>query len=277
MNKKEESERHDIFDYLDYKMYIQNFSQRLPARGHGFRSRMAEAAGCRVAFVSQVLNGDLHFSLEQAEALNPLLGHSSEESDFFILLIQLERAGTHALKARLRQQINRILERRLTLKNRVDIKAELDPITQATYYSSWHYAAVHILVTIQEYCTKEAVASRLRLPLEKVSSIVEFLRSVDLVRFEKGRIVPGVPRIFLGSDSPMISRHHSNWRVRAIESLDRNEGSDVHLSTLVSFSKADLLRLKEQIIKGIERARAIARESSPEEEVYCFNVDFFRI
>jgi uncharacterized protein (TIGR02147 family) len=269
--------KNDIFDYSDYKDYLRDFAKRLPARGHGFRSRMAEAAGCRVAFVSQVLNGDLHFSLEQAEGLNPLLGHSTEESDFFLLLIQHGRAGSRALRARIQTQIDRVHQKRLVLKDRVDIKEALDPTAQATYYSSWHYAAIHILITIEGCRTKEAIASYLRLPPEKVSEVLEFLRAVGLVRVEKGQIMPGVSRIFLGNDSPMISRHHSNWRVRAIESLDRNLGSDVHLSTLLSFSKQDVLRMKEQIVKGIEQTRAIARESSPEEELYCFCVDFFKL
>jgi len=52
----------------------------------------------RVAFVSQILNEVSIFSLEQAEGLNSLLGHSADESDFFLLLVQCGRAGTHALR-----------------------------------------------------------------------------------------------------------------------------------------------------------------------------------
>jgi len=271
------TEKNEVFDYADYKDYLRDYALRLPARGHGFRSRMAEAAGCRVAFVSQVLNGDLHFNPEQAENLNPLLGHSAEESDFFLLLIQHGRAGTHALRTRIQSQIDRALQKRLVLKDRVDIKAGLDPVAQATYYSSWHFAAIHILVTIEGCRTKDAIADHLRLPMEKVSQVLEFLRASGLVRIEKGQILPGVSRIFLGSDSPMISRHHANWRVRAIESLDRTLDTDIHLSTLLSVAKKDVLKMKEQIIKGIEQTRGIARDSTPEEELYCFNLDFFKV
>jgi uncharacterized protein (TIGR02147 family) len=269
--------KNDVFDFDDYKAYLENYVRRLPSQGHGFRSRMAEACGCRVAYVSQVLNGDLHFSLEQAEGLNSLLGHSAEESDFFLLLIQFGRAGTPALRTRIQDQMNRLLQKRLVLKDRVDIKTELDPVAQATYYSSWHYAAIHVLSTIENYRTREAMAAELRVPLERVSEVVEFLRSVGLLRSEKGRLYPGISRIFLGNDSPMIARHHSNWRIRAIESFDRNLNSDVHLSTLVSISKTDVLRIKEQVVKGIERTREMARESVPEETLYCFCVDFFKV
>src|SRR5258708_7490388 len=97
----------EIFDYIDYKQYLADTIRKLPLKGHGFRSRMARAAGCRVAFISQVLNGRLHLSLEQAEAINVLLEHPSDEGDFFLLLIQYGRAGSRALQERLKSQIDR--------------------------------------------------------------------------------------------------------------------------------------------------------------------------
>jgi hypothetical protein len=75
----------------------------------------------------------------------------------------------------------------------------------------------------------------------------------------------------------MISRHHSNWRMRAIEALDRNLASDIHLSTLLSISKQDVVKIKEQVLKSINQTRGLARESVPEEELYCFAVDFFKV
>ena len=269
--------KNEIYDYQDYKRYLTHFLKTLPNQGHGFRSRMAEAAGCRVAFVSQVLNGSLHFSLEQAEGLNALLNHSSEESDFFLSLIQYGRAGTEVLRNRLKGQISRTREKRLVLKERVDIKTSLSLTDQATYYSSWHYAAIHILVTIEKFQTKEAIYNHLKLSPKRVALVIEFLCSVGLIQLEGHKLHPGVTRLFLGSDSPMISRHHINWRMRAIESLDREVTNEIHLSTLMSFSKRDLLRMREQIVKGIEDTRSVARESTPEEELYCFNVDFFKI
>ena len=269
--------KREIFQYSDYKRYLSDFIHALPSKGHGFRSQMAKAAGCRVAFISQVLSGSLHLSLEQAESINALLEHTSEECDFFLLLTQFSRAGTPRLRERLGAQMERIRQKRLVLKDRVDIKTTLDPVSQATYYSSWHYAAVHILVTIQQFQTREAIRAHLQVPARKVSEVIDFLQSVGLVSSEGGRLKPGVTRLFLGSESPMISRHHTNWRMRAIDSLDQDAASNVHLSTLLSFSSADLLKLKEQVVRSIEETRGIARVSGPEEVLYCFNVDFFKV
>jgi hypothetical protein len=47
------------------------------------KGKMAKAAGCHTAFISQVLNGSLHLSLEQAARLNSFFQHTKDEARFF--------------------------------------------------------------------------------------------------------------------------------------------------------------------------------------------------
>lgn len=266
----------DIFDYRSYKSYLRDLIHHQPGKGFGFRTRVAEAIGCRSAYVSQVLQGSANLSLEQAEALNAFLGHTAEEGDFFLLLIQQERAGSQRLRERWERQIRLAREKRLILKDRVDIKKSLTPEDQATYYSSWHYAAIHILITIERYRAIESIAEYFHLPVARVADVVEFLCRLGLVAKDRGRLKPGISRIFLGNDSPSIAKHHTNWRMRAIESLDRSEHADLHLSTVVSISKTDVTRIKEILVKNLEEARAVAKAST-EEELHCLALDFFQV
>jgi len=98
---------------------------------------------------------------------------------------------------------------------------------------------------------------------------------LGLVSEQKGKLTTGVNRLFVGSDSLMISRHHTNWRMRSIESLDRGTPIDLHFSTLFTFAKDDLLKIRESIVQNIEASRKIVRESkAEEEELFCFDVDF---
>ena len=100
-----------IFDYTDYKKYLKDGLKQKPKSGHGFKSAMASAIHCQSAYISRVLNGDAHFSLEQAYALNGFLGHSEEEAEFFILLVSYARAGTQPLERFFLRKINEILNR----------------------------------------------------------------------------------------------------------------------------------------------------------------------
>ena len=89
------------FDYTDYKSYI---NARLDAdpQGRGSRSALARAIRCQSAFVSSVLRGSVHFTPEQGEAINEHFGHSETDADYFLLLLQLQRAGTDSLRQRLK-------------------------------------------------------------------------------------------------------------------------------------------------------------------------------
>ena len=267
----------NIFEYRDYKIYLKDFISSRPRKGHGIQSQMAEQLNCHSAYITQVLKKNAHFSLEQAESLNTFLAHNSEESNFFLLLIQVGRAGTKQLKERLLDQLKNILEKRQVLKERFSGKNILEPSDQMTYYSEWYYSAIHILISIPEFRTKDSIANKLGLTLEKVSSILEFLQSIGLVVPRGNQYeFAGNDFLFLGDDSPLLPRHHSNWRIMAINALSRAENKDVHFSTVVSLSKSDIQKIKEKIISEIESSRTIIRNSA-EEELYCYNLDFFKI
>ena len=92
-----------------------------------------------------------------------------------------------------------------------------------------------------------------------------------------GRFSIGTARIHLGSDSPMISKFHTNWRMQVISSLDKDRTlEDLHYSSAITISEADFKKLKALLIKNIEEFKAMVR-GSKEEGAFCFAVDFFRI
>src|ERR1700733_5866480 len=95
----------DIFDYLDYKSYLKaRLDDPEEGGGRGARSRLSEAIDCQTAYTAQVLRGSADFSLEQGESINEFLGHTYEQGNFLLLLIQHKRAGTQRLKERFRRE-----------------------------------------------------------------------------------------------------------------------------------------------------------------------------
>jgi uncharacterized protein (TIGR02147 family) len=266
----------DIYDFRDYKAYLKYWVAQKPGKGRGLQTQMANKIDCQTGYVSQVLNTGANFSLEQAEGINQFIGHTYEEGHFFILLVELSRAGTVDLKKRFQNEIDKILNQRLILKDRVDIKKSLEPVDQATYYSSWYFAAIHVAISIPSLQTREALMKYLGLSGETVNEALSFLTSVGLLDKKGDHYTQGVARLFLGKDSPMIKKHHTNWRMRAIHSLDVSLDKNLHFSTVVSLSQDDLLAIKEKLVKAIEDTRAIIRESK-EEKVCCFSLDFFNL
>ena len=265
-----------IFEFSYYKAYLRYWLDHQIGKGRGLQTAMAKHMGCQTAYVSQVLKDQANFSLEQADSLNSFLQHDKDESEFFLLLVEKERAGTKSLKQRFVSQIDKILQQRLVLKNRVDIKQSLGTEEQAIYYSSWYYAAIHVAVGVPGLNNKESLREYFSLNSEVINQALEFLCQVSLLQKQGDEYHTGVARLFLGNDSPMIKKHHNNWRLQAIQSMEQNLSKNLHLSTVVSLSQKDMLLVKEKLVNAIEEARATIRESK-EESLCCLNLDFFEL
>lgn len=264
-----------IFEFAAYKPYLHKRVGRKGDR-RGLKSALARALRCQPTFVSQVLNGAAQFSAEQAEDVNEFLGHSREEGRYFLLLVLKERAGTRALRKVFEDQIEEQLAKRLVLTERLGKQSALNSEQQSIYYSSWHYAAVHMALTIPALKNRESIARTLRLPLVRVAEVVEFLLSVGLAREAGAGLEVGSSKIRLGSDSHYILKHHANWRVQALQSLDRVEAADLHYSAVFSLSQKDRLRLKDVMIEFIKQ-NATTIESSKEEQLCAMCMDFFGV
>ena len=264
----------NVFEYQDYKPYLAEWIHSRPGNGRGEKSRMAERARCQLAYISQILNGPAHFSLEQAEALNPLLEHTEDEGDFFLLLLQRSRAGTPTLRRYFDRKIQNVLNQRLVLKNRLTDQKTLTRENQATYYSHWAYCAIHMGTLVPALRTPRALADYFAIGIEKTVEILEFLESTGLVVKKDGLFHPGNVRIHLESDSPMISKHHTNFRLQAMRALETSTPHELHYSSVVGISKDDLPRVRELLVKTIEDVRAIIK-TSKDDAIYCYNLDLF--
>lgn len=264
-----------IFDFESYKAYLNSLVGPRHQRG-GLRSSMAKTLRCQTTYISQVLYGSAHLSLEQADILSDYFGHSRDEKHFFLLLIQKERAGTKRLESFFDEEMQALKNRRLVLTERLGAKGSLTPAQQATYYSSWQYAAIHIALTIPGLRQVASLSSFFNIPKKRVATVLDFLCTSGLAIQKGGEYLAGNVQVRVGNSSPEIIKHHSHWRMQAIESLERETLRDLHYSGVVSLSKKDVIKIKDQTLQYIQDAIKVIRDSK-EEELYCLNIDFFNI
>ena len=265
-----------VFSYEDYKSYINAFISSQPKKGYGFKSRMAEVAECKTAYVAQVLNGNAHFSLEQAEALNPLFNHNESQSDFFLILVQLSRAGTERLRRRLKSQMKVLREQQTNLKQRFKVQNELSAPEVLEYFSRWALSAVHIATTIPRMKKRDNLKKYLGIDETLLKETLDFLISKGLVVESDGKLEAGQTKIFAGKDSGILKMHHANWRQKAVQYLDHERPEDIHFTAVYSLSQEDATRIQERLIREIEAVRKIVAPSQ-EEELHAFTLDFFRV
>jgi nitrogen fixation/metabolism regulation signal transduction histidine kinase len=191
-------------------------------------------------------------------------------------LLQRERAGNPALRKYFGEQTQEVLDRRLNLTKRLGAQNTVSEQDRTTFYGSWHNLAIHIALTVPELQTKEALAQHFLLPMSKINSVLDFLVTAGLAKQDGARFIADSTLIRIGNDSPHIVRHHANWRTQALESLDREDVTDLHYSAVVSLSQADVRAIKNRMLEHIKEYVATIRESK-EEEVYTLCLDFFNL
>lgn len=264
-----------VYDFQFYKDYL-NSTLSPTGQGRGARSRLAHFLNCQTGFISQVLGGHVHFSLEHALKINEFLQHDGDEKAFFMLLVHKDRAGTKELEKFYQTQIEEIKNKRSEVHSRIlqDKKLSLDD--QNEYYSYWFYAAIHVLVSIEAYQTKAQILERLKIERRVLDKALKFLTEKGLIKYLEGRYTIGPTRIHLSKDSHLISKHHMNWRLEALKSLETIDDFNLHYSSVVTLAKEDAMKIKGIMLNMLEDSEKILIES-PEEEIYSIGMDFFKL
>lgn len=263
----------DIFQTNDYKEYVK---KALIIKGHGARRKLSEAIKCHSAYITQVLNKDAHFNLEQALEVSIFFNFTREEEDFFLLLLQLAKAGTKKLKDLTLKKMKETREARALVSNRIKGKEELDIVTQAKYYSRWYYAAIHVLVTIPGKKSKSSICTYLGLEMATVNEAISFLESCGLIITTSTGYQTGMTKVFLKGDSPFIVQHHHNWRLSAMDNIIRPRKENLHFSTVYTLSEKDFSKIREKLLESIQEVWGIVQPSK-EEKLCVFNLDFFEL
>jgi uncharacterized protein (TIGR02147 family) len=265
-----------VFEYSDYRAYFLDYLRAQPKKGRGLRGEWARIAGCQIAYVSHVLGGKNDFSLEQAEAISRHLGHTKDEQEYFLLLVQKARAGTEGLRQFFQNSLNEKLNGYHNLRQRMKIKENLKIEDQAIYYSKWYYGAIHMIVTIPEYRTAVAIADYFSLPLAETKKYLEFLETRQLIEQKAGVYSVRGQFLHIGKDSPHFYHQQITWRHRAIDSINRNDPEDIHFASCFSVSRADVKKLRTLLSNAIEKTTDVIKPSR-EEQLYSICLDFFKV
>jgi uncharacterized protein (TIGR02147 family) len=266
-----------IYNYKDYKKYLSDMCLKENSNLKGPKARLAEFIGCQLAYLSQVLNGEANLSSEQAEACNRFFGHNKRESIYFLNIVHYVKAGTENLKKFYSDQINEILEEQKLVAKRLNLNKTLTPEIQARYYSSWDYLAVNIAVSVAGFQSQKELSEKLGLSVERLSEVLNFLEENSLVKKEGDQYSIGESGFHLAAGSPFLVKHHTNWRIQAIRSLDDMKTEDLHYSSVISCDQKDIPQIKEALLSAVEKVRKIVRESENVDSLMSYSIDMFPV
>lgn len=264
-----------VFDFKNYCSYLKHKLGSEKQRT-GQKSKASAFIGCQTAYLSQILSDKADLSLEQGEKMARFLELGPEESHFFLLLLQKDRAGSRELKLYFDKQIEKILTEREKVKSRIEINKDLTELQKNKYYSSWVYLAAHMGLSIPNLQLPRNLSKYLGLDLQRLYEVLNFLVQAGLAIQDGENYKISPTHIHLGNDEDNILKHHSNWRLRALMNLESKKNSPINYAVTYSVSRADAKKIQQNILQMIEENMKIVAPS-PEEVLMCNVIDFFEV
>ena len=271
-NQKSDDKDHKVFNFNHYKEFIAKSLD-----GHwGEVSRLAKAAGCQRSYVSQVVHGTQQLTLDQAFGICRYLKLSATETEYFSLLVQIERAASLNYKQHLQMQASRLKKDHNNISERLNRESLISEDMQSLYFSAWYWCAIHVLTSITDYQTCAAITRKLQLPEETVEYVLKQLEKMGLVLHQKSRWVHSNANIHVARHSPLVQFHHANWRQRALVGSQLATNTNLHFTDVRSISQKDFEYIKSLLLDQLQLIAKIA-EPSACEELVGFNLDFYKI
>jgi uncharacterized protein (TIGR02147 family) len=266
----------NIFEIDSYKDILKYYirTQSHP-HARGSYKNLAEHLGVHASLVSQIMAGEKDFTEEQIFAVCEFLGVPKLEREYLWTLVQWERAGSYQLKAHYKALKEKIRKESLSVSKRVRKNRTLSEEEKAIFYSSWTYSAMQIATTLSETRVDfQFLCERLHLSPSKARTTLDFLLAIQMIVEKEGMFFPGSTVTHLESTSPFILKHHTNWRLKAIEAAETLSQEELMYSGNFTMSKKDFSKLREELVQVIQKFINVVKDS-PAEDIAQFNLDFF--
>ena len=273
----------DIFLFDDYKTYLK---KRVDSEkdNWGLWAKLAKAANCQATYLSSAIKGKVHLTAEHILGISQFWKLSENETDYFLFLLEYNKAGTKELKNYFKNKIQKIKHEYENLGSRLKLPKLEIGARENIYYSAWYWSALHVIVSIPEYQTTHAIAHRLLLPIDFVEQALKELEKLDIVGFDGKKWKMKTADLHIPKNSLMIGIHHNNWRQKAVMNSTMSNfvmshssiphSNSVHYTAVYSLSKSDYQHLKDKMRDLIEHSRKLVAPSK-EEELVCFTCDLF--
>ena len=264
-----------IYEYSDYKEYINAYIRELPKNGRGQFLQISKSLRVHSTLISQILKGEKHFTQEQAFAITVYFSMSELETEYFLEMYQYNKAGSYDLSKYYEKRIDNLRKKFEEVSSRVTVKKKLNETDLALYYSDWSYMACWLLCGLDDVKNRSDIVTRLKISMKRVNDICDFLIKVGLI-IEEGELSMGNARTHIGREHPLVSKHHINWRLKSIEYSDKVKATDLSFTAPLSISRKNYSKVKEILLNSIEKVSDTVDESDPD-TIAFLNIDFIEI
>lgn len=259
--------REIVNDYLGF---------RQKRRPRGAIKRLAMQLSCHSTFISQVMTDRADFSPEQGIKICLYFQFNLAEQDYFLTLMARDRSGTVELRNYHQQRINKLLEKRRDLKPKKSVEESALMGFEGEYFGNWTYQAVHALTQIESYQTVSAISKVLNLSSIEVDEILNRLKLMKLVSFERTRWRSRLESVHLAKDSPYIRPLRVTWKTKLLADLQNNlDMEGTRYTGVITIAEEDYQRVRDILVRALEEIRESVEKSAPE-QAHILSIDCYK-
>ncbi len=265
-----------IFTFSSSRDFLRTYVDSLPKKGWGEIQRWAEHLSVQSPYISQVLAGNKHFNIEYAIRLAKHIGLQGLELDYFILLIESERAGSVEAKEYFQRKIQNLKKESRNISNRVTKDKTLSEEEKTIFYSSWMYSAIRMFCSIGSGKTLHQISEHFEISKETCASMLAFLVQSGFVIQKGEKYQMGAQKTHIEKTSPHVKRHWLNWHVHALTHFENVDESEMVYSAPFSISKEDFEHLQEELTAFIKKFVERVQNTEPQ-EIAFLNIDLLKL
>jgi hypothetical protein len=265
-----------IFEHKSFFQILQNAVASKSERG--YRMKLADAAGCQAAYLSQVLRAKANLTTEQVYRLCAFWKLDEPETEYALLVHQIDRTSCAELARFYQKKAYQLREEHGTLAKRIgaDATVTLTEQDRCRYYSSWQYAAIHMLTSIPHFQSTTSISHRLGLPLDRVETVVNDLCKMHLIERSGKSLKIRQLQIHIDENHPLNLTNHINWRNHCAAQIQNEDSGALHYTAVHTLSSADASKIRDILLAAIRASREVVAPS-PEEDALVVLVDCYRL
>lgn len=260
-----------IFDYYDYRAFLQDSIDALRAKGKfSVRTFAAQAGFKSIGFLTMVIKRQRNLSIKSSHKVADALKLSRTDADFFEKLVLFDQAETMEEKDLRYQDLLHFHKFRAVKQVDSD---------QYEFFAHWY-----VVATLEALGTKlarkglEGIATALKVELSKVEHAIEILSRLKLIE-RKGdhwrRLEPSIQTEHQ-IKTLSVRKFHREMIGRALETIDGLAAEDRELGALtISLSASKFQEVRRRIFQFQQDLNALYSDEADPEKIYQLNIQFF--
>lgn len=267
-----------LYKHNDIRDYIKELLSKRPRGGRGELQMIAKSLGVHSTLISQIMSGMRSFTDDQAHELCQYFELNEVESEYFLLLVQIERSTTSKYKTFLKNKLSDFRQQSEKISKSFTHENELTDAQKSIYFSSWKYSAIRIYCSLNSKGQSlENIMSKFNLTRTKALQMIDFLCESRLCEKKEEFYFVGQQRVYVDKGSIYFQKHHSNWRFKSLEKSETPTDDDKLYTVILGVSQKDYLKFKDEVTKLLSSFSKTLEQTENPDQLVCFNCDLFKV